>query len=132
MENEIELPIGIPDSELLGYERKGDGLNVRVRCWNARTLVIRFGDVLGVRELLAGDFSLAVRAATASQSFLQEALVRLFVTVPPDHGYEVYSFFNNDDEPSLEVVARSFQATVEEDQPTPGGRGVGGSTIGRK
>ena len=112
MAESIESPIGFSDSELEGYARTGDAVTVRVKSWNGTVLLVRFRDVIGQRDLLAGDFSALVRGAAASGQFLQEVLLRSYTTVPATHPYEVYSFLNNDDAPALEIVAAGCEVSV--------------------
>jgi hypothetical protein len=68
MDEAVITPIGFADSTLEGYCRDTDNsVLVRVRAWNGRILLVRFRDVIGLRDLLAGDFSDWVRVHLLEQ-----------------------------------------------------------------
>lgn len=112
MNQDIELPVGLADSELHSYRREGSNVVVEVLAWNGRRVRASFQDVITLRDTLAGSFSDLVQNIPASKNTFQEALSQNFETVPASHPYQVYSFLNLDGEPSLEIVAASYQVTV--------------------
>jgi hypothetical protein len=112
MSEPIKSPVGFSDSELSGYTREGDTLVVRVKGWNEKFINLKFVDVIGQRDVGAGNFSAAVQGAEASAGFLREVLARSFAVVPQTHGYLVYSFLDHDDQPTLEIVAASCEVAV--------------------
>ena len=113
MPEPLESPLSFSDSELDCYIRTGDSLTVRIRGWDGTTLAVVFRNVIGQRDVLAGDFSAAVRGAATSQAFLQAVLSKHYVEVPASPAFDVYSFLNLDDEPSLEVVAASYTVSID-------------------
>jgi hypothetical protein len=113
MATPVESSIGFSDSELDSYTREADELIVRVNSWNGKLLVVVFRDVIGQRDLLAGDFSDLVAGEIASQQFLQDPLRRNYGDLPATHPYVLYPFLNHDSQPALEVVASGCVVSVE-------------------
>lgn len=113
MVTELGSPIGFSDSELQSYLRIGETLNVRIKTWNDRILLVNFVGVLGVKDLLSGSFSAVQIGAIESIPFLEQTLECMYVELPQMHIYQVYSFLNHDDKPALEVVASGCDVTVE-------------------
>jgi hypothetical protein len=112
MSEPVQSAIGFSDSFLERYERDANTLVARIRCWNEKVAVVTFRDVLAVRDALAGDFSALVRGEAASKEFLESVIRRNFEEVPPFHPYQIYSFLNQDDQPSLEVVAAGCDIAI--------------------
>lgn len=106
------LPIGLADSELEGYLRRGKSLTVEVRAWNGRQLVFSFHGVISVTDMLAGSFSDFIQDSPVSEHRLDAAIHCTYEVVPTVHSYHVYSFLDLDDCPSLEVVALSYDVAV--------------------
>jgi hypothetical protein len=113
MSDALFLPIGLADSALDGYVRDSQKVVVRVKCWNEKVLLAEFNDVLALRDSLAGDFSDLVRNHSGSSHFLEEALRFSYEQLPENHSYSVYTFLNNDAQPSLEIVAASCEVHIE-------------------
>jgi len=110
----VVTPIGFADSALESYCRESDNsVLVRVRAWNGKRLLVRFSDVVAVKDLLAGDFSDFVQGSSGADTFLMEALRRNYEAVPEAHSYIVYSFLDNDEQPALSVVASQYEIRVE-------------------
>jgi hypothetical protein len=107
-------PLGLADSSLLHYVRTSDTAVVRIRAWNDRILIATFHDVLGLRDVVAGDFSGAVEGDERSGSFLRQTLQGGLSGPALRDAYRVYSFLNVDGEPSLEVVAARYEIRLEE------------------
>jgi hypothetical protein len=66
---------------------------------------VTFRDVIAVRDVMAGDFSGLVRQERKSLEFLQQAIAADPGAASSSPPYQVFSFLNNDDQPSLEIVA---------------------------
>jgi hypothetical protein len=113
MSHAVDSPIGFADSELEGYHRDGSEVVVRVRAWNAKRLVATFTEVVGLRDRLAGDFSELVRDVADGDDFMRDALKQVYEKIPSSHPYQVFSFLNQDDLPSLEIVATGCALRVE-------------------
>lgn len=119
MTHKLTSPLGFADSTLVDCCRSGSSATVRLRTWNSALLRIDFRDVIGLQDLLAGDISEVVLDLPESSAFLREALRKSYEEIPAAHPYVVYSFLNNDDEPSLVVVAREHAITIEGADTTP-------------
>ena len=55
----VDTPVGFSDGEITSIKREDDSLVVTVRAWNDAVLEVRFADVIGVREALAGGLGIA-------------------------------------------------------------------------
>lgn len=115
MSKQIESPVGFSDSELLGYERRGEELTVRFRAWDERLLVVTFSQAIAVREVPAGDIAEAVMGTDIGTDLLATALARTYESVPSHHPYNVYAFVDVDGDPALEVVATECTIHVRDD-----------------
>jgi hypothetical protein len=114
MSTPVRTPVGLADSELKGYVRQRDRLIVTVRAWNNTILSFTFEGTIGLRDVLAAEFSTLVEAADASSDFLSHVLAQYYESVPVPCPYRVYSFLNNDDESSLDVVALECHCSINQ------------------
>jgi hypothetical protein len=114
MSETVVTPIGFADSTLESYWRQSDNsVLVRVRAWNGKLLLIRFRDVVALKDLLAGDFSDLVQSGSEADGLLKEALRRNYESIPASHAYVVYSFLDNDEQPALSIVAAHYEIELE-------------------
>jgi hypothetical protein len=113
MSHTVDSPVGLTDSELEGYHRDGSELVVRIKAWNAKRLVATFTEVVGLRDRFAGSFSELLRDPAESADFMHDALKQGYETIPSLHPHHVFSFLNQDELPSLEIVAAGCTLSVE-------------------
>ena len=84
-----------------------DTLTVSVELWTANVVVLAFSDLLSVLDRGVGDISDVVEDFEGE---LLDSAIRYHYDVPPDPGPDrprLFRFLNADDEPALEVVART-------------------------
>lgn len=101
----VESPIGFADSELVAYSRGERELRAQLLAWNEAPLSVRFLDVIGVRDLAAGDLS-DLCHETDDTDLLRASLKQHFDIVPADHGFKSFQFLDHDGMPALEVIAK--------------------------
>jgi hypothetical protein len=109
---EVQSEIGFADGEILGYERIGSALVVRVRAWNSKNLRVEFRDVQLMLDLMPGDISGFYRYDEETE-LLRKALDYAYDEPPEQHPYKHFAFMNTDGEPCLEIVAAETGVIVE-------------------
>lgn len=109
---EIQSQIGFTDGEILGCERIGSALVVRVRAWNSKDLRVEFRGVQLVLDLISGDISGFYRYDEETE-LMCKALNYVYDEPPTQHPYKHFAFMNNDGEPCLEIVAAETEVIIE-------------------
>lgn len=110
MESRVELPVGIADSSLIEYRRRGPELIAHVRAWNEALIELTFRDVIAVRDMASNDFSDLVMDSPLSSEFRAYAINR--AEVVSSASVHVYAFLDVEGQPTIEIVAASLEATV--------------------
>jgi hypothetical protein len=113
MQKSLGFKIGFADAEVIGYENTGTDLNLFVRAWNARILVLSFVGVMGVCDRLVHDVTNVIEETEMSQ-FAVSVLERAYETVPLGHPYRLFQVLDLDDQPAMEVVAENVSLEIRE------------------
>ena len=114
MVNNVKLPIGLADSELVEYSRSGNEVTVHVRAWNDQKLILRFPEAIGVQDLVAGDFSDLLQDSAEAAAFLMLTLSKAYDALPREHPYHTYTFTNLDGDPALIIAAEDCQVVNDD------------------
>jgi predicted GNAT superfamily acetyltransferase len=109
---EVQSEIGFADGEILGCERIGSALIVRVRAWNSKNLRVEFRNVQLVLDLMPGDISGFYRYDEDTE-LICKALGYAYDEPPKQHPYKHFAFMNTVDEPCLEIVAAETEVIAE-------------------
>jgi hypothetical protein len=113
MPHDLDYEIGFADSEVLSLHRKSQTLVVRLQLWTARVVDVTFSDVLQVVDRAAWTISAVREATDIGSSALTEAVARHY-RGEAEHGFRLFQFLDEDDEPALEVVVEQLPPIVEE------------------
>jgi hypothetical protein len=111
MDDEITFPIGLDDAELLQFSYQNNQLDIVLKLWNGKKLFIKFKHVI----LFFALDHLDIKALYCKKEgkFLELALSRAYVKVPDNHEYKLFQFYDIEDDPVLEIVAREFEHSIE-------------------
>jgi hypothetical protein len=104
----VETEVGFSDGEVVGYERTDNRLQVRVRAWNDKNLLLVFTGVIGVADRNIGALS-DVTVSGEKTEFVAECLRLYYEEVPSDHKFKLFAFIDQDEDPTLEVVAEALE-----------------------
>ncbi len=108
----INFEIGFSDGEVVSYNRKDDNLEISVKAWNEKTILIICKDLIGFFDKGAWDISdfCEVKSET---NLLRDTLARQFEKIPEDHGYKVFQFLDTNDQAVMEIVCSEIEINVE-------------------
>ena len=109
---EIQSEIGYADGEILGCERIGSAVTVRIRAWNSKNLCVEFRDVQLALDMMPGDISGFCRYDEETE-LMRKALNYAYEETPKQHAFKHFVFMNNDGQPCLEIVAAEMEVIVE-------------------
>ena len=103
----VEFEVGFADSELISYERGASGIRVIISAWNERVICLEFTDAITMVDYGAWSFS-DICEFEGDSPTMNKALRMQYDPIPSEHPYRLFQFLNEDDEPSIEVVAEKL------------------------
>jgi len=107
----IEFDIGFSDSELISYEKNENRIKVLLSAWNQKHVCIEFIDVIFFVDYGAWSFSDFCEFIGESSTMLK-AIQTQYEEVTSEHSYHLYQFLDNENEPSIEVVAEQISISL--------------------
>ena len=108
----IDLPIGLEDSEFISYAKKDAFFFMYIKLWNEKKMEVSFEDAIRILDKDLGDIS-SFGVVSGDSTFLQDAMASLYVNVPINHEYYHFQFYNLDDIPTIELIAKSYKISIQ-------------------
>jgi hypothetical protein len=109
-----ESPFGFEDGQILSYRAGPDGLFVQFEFWNEERRIFEFKDVLAVADDGAIGLTIARAGSTTESEFLSRIVARHYDKDPAAVQFKNFEFFDLEDFPVFQVIARDCSLTRNE------------------
>ncbi|GEM_PF-3760230 len=107
----VEFEVGFADSELISYERGESGVKVLISAWNEQSICLEFKGAITLVDYGAWNFSEICELQESSPT-MSRALQTQYDGNPLEHPYRLFQFLDEDNEPSMEVVAEKLLVSL--------------------
>ena len=107
----LELEVGLADSELRFYERRGDVLSITIQLWDGRLMTLAFPGVVWFTDRDMTDFCEIYEVSGLSAS-LRSVLQVQYEVLPESHPFRTFEIESVDGATACEIVAEQILVSV--------------------